>query len=136
MTPFARRTLVTKSRDEDYQPLTSKGLMGQPDEGKACYLISRELTGSDDLMVGLGRLLPGEYHLKHHHPGAAEFYLIIKGTSVFHIAGDEVRGDYGTAIYIPRNAIHAIRNDTNAVCEFVWGFDRPTFDDCGMVYDE
>jgi quercetin dioxygenase-like cupin family protein len=134
--------LVRTATEESFVPFTVDPNVDSRDEGFACTLISRDINrahwspGSDGLAVGLARILPGQYHLKHHHPSGAEFYVITKGNCLVQIRGQSVRAIYGTAIYIPRNAVHSIKNDTDGTCELIWGIDRPTYEECGIVYDE
>lgn len=135
MTPFSPRW-VNRVRDDAFQPLTAKPEADRREEGFTCNLISREKAGSEDLRVTYCRMLPGQYHLRHHHPQASEFYFVIQGACAVYLGGETVRATPGTAIYIPRNTVHAVRNDTESVCEFLAGFNRPEYGECGIVYDE
>ena len=126
--------LVRNVREQGFTALTNVGLSGQLDEGLVCPLINRELSGSDDLAVGMGQILPGQHHLKHHHPDASEFYVFTAGTPIVHIDGEDLRVDAGTAVYIPRNVVHGIINDTDTVVELVFGMSMP--EGWGFVFDE
>jgi quercetin dioxygenase-like cupin family protein len=123
-------------REEDFRPLTAKPEADPREEGFTCNLISRERSGSEDLRVTYCRLLPGQYHILHHHPHAAEFYFVIHGACTVYLEGEIVHATTGTAVYIPANAVHAVRNDSGRVCEFLAGFNRPEYSECGLVYDE
>lgn len=110
---------------------------GDPrDRGRLVELISDDLTGSERLMVGLAWLSPDEVHLSHHHPHADEWYYVIRGSAEFTIGEHVVRGEAGSALWIPAGVSHRIRNDTREPLEFVWGFDRPRLDAVGIVWDE
>jgi quercetin dioxygenase-like cupin family protein len=104
--------------------------------GFTCNLISRERAGSEDLRVTYCRMLPHQYHLRHHHPHASEFYFVIRGECTVYVGGETVRATSGTSIYVPRNTVHAVRNDGEGVCEFLAGFNRPEHAECGIVHDE
>jgi quercetin dioxygenase-like cupin family protein len=106
------------------------------DQGSICRLISRVLVGSEDIAMGVGRWLPGQYHTKHHHPNGSEFYYVTSGECVVQLDGEEVRADKGTAIYIPPNTVHAVRNESAEVVELVYGLSRPEYSELGHVYDE
>ncbi|ANY06067.1 cupin domain-containing protein [Pseudonocardia sp. HH130630-07] len=111
---------------------------GDPrDRGRLVELISEQLVGSERLMVGLAWLGPGEIHLLHHHPHADEWYYIIRGSAEFTIGDDVIRGEPGSALWIPATTPHRIHNDTGAeTLEFLWGFDRPRLDAVGIEWDE
>jgi quercetin dioxygenase-like cupin family protein len=127
---------VSHVQEGAFHPLTAKPEADPREEGFTCNLISRSRSGSEDLRVTYCRLLPGQYHLRHHHPHAAEFYFIIAGECTVYLDGEFVCARPGTAIYIPTNAVHAVRNESDAVCEWLAGFNRPEYAECGLVYDE
>jgi quercetin dioxygenase-like cupin family protein len=106
------------------------------DQGQVQNLISFARMGATDMNVGLGRLLPGTTHIKHHHPYGSEFYLFTKGRCVMHIDGVDVDAGPGTAIYIPAGAVHGMRNDSEETVELVYGLSKGDYTDIGLVYDE
>lgn len=126
--------LVHNAHDIGFSDLTKVGLEGQRDQGQVCNLISRDLSGSDDLNVSLGRILPGQHHLCHHHPDASEFYVIISGTPIVHLDGTDYRARPGDGIYLPRGTSHGITNDTDENVEMVVGMSKPA--DWEFVCDE
>jgi len=63
------------------------------DRGRMVELISKDLTGSDRMMVGLAWFEPGDVHLLHHHPHTDEWYYMIDGSVLFTVGGDLIRGD-------------------------------------------
>jgi len=58
-----------------------------------------EETGSKELCVGLGELVPWRWLGLHHHENIAEFYYAMSGRAKV-TAEDEIDGKPGTAIYI------------------------------------
>lgn len=126
--------LVRNVRTEGYRELQNVGLRGQLDEGLVCPLINRELSGSEDMAVGMGQILPGQHHLRHHHPDASEFYVFLAGNPLVHLGDESMRLEPGTAVYIPKGMIHGITNDTDEVVELVFGMSKPA--DWGFVFDE
>ncbi|MCM3849274.1 cupin domain-containing protein [Pseudonocardia sp. DR1-2] len=111
---------------------------GDPrDRGRLIELVSEQLVGSERLMVGLAWLSPGEVHLLHHHPHADEWYYVIRGSAQFTIGDEVIRGEPGSALWIPTGVPHRIHNDRpRETLEFLWGFDRPRLDSVGIVWDE
>jgi mannose-6-phosphate isomerase-like protein (cupin superfamily) len=129
------------------QPVVDQGAAGSEtwmnaggdprDRGRLVELVSRQLVGSERLMVGLAWLSPGEVHLLHHHPHADEWYYVIRGSATFTIGDEEFRGTAGSALWIPTAVPHRIHNDDPRVTlEFLWGFDKPSLDSVGIVWDE
>jgi quercetin dioxygenase-like cupin family protein len=106
------------------------------DEGQVQNLISFARVGATDMNVGLGRMLPGTRHIKHHHPFGSEFYLFTKGQCVMHIDGVDIDAGPGTAVYIPAGTVHGMRNDSEHLVELVYGLSRGDYTDIGLVYDE
>lgn len=106
------------------------------DEAQVQNLLSGESVGATDMNIGLARMQPGMYHLKHHHPHGSEFYYFTNGTCEVHLDGEDILVRPGTAIYIPPNCVHAIRNDTDEVVELIYGLSKPEYADIGLVYDE
>lgn len=130
------KKLVRHLRQEDFEPISKHPGNDYRDGGEVCTLVSEETTASQDLWVGLLRMWPGQRRRKHHHPHASEFYLVTKGECTLHIAGKDVRATYGTTVYVPANVVHAVRNDSDAVCEVIVGFNSPTLEGHGIVFDE
>jgi oxalate decarboxylase/phosphoglucose isomerase-like protein (cupin superfamily) len=106
------------------------------DRGRMVELVSKSLTGSERLMVGLGWLDPGDIHLLHHHPHADEWYYVIHGSALFTVGGDSIRGTPGTAMFIPAGVPHRIVNDGPETLHIAWGFDQPELVQAGIIWDE
>jgi mannose-6-phosphate isomerase-like protein (cupin superfamily) len=125
---------LVRNIDAGFTPLDKRGLRGQPDEGLICPLVSRDLSGSADLNVSWSRMLPGQHHLRHHHPDASEFYVFLKGTPRVYLGDKEFRARPGDGVYIPTNCLHGLTNDTDEVVELIVGLSKPA--DWQFVFDE
>jgi mannose-6-phosphate isomerase-like protein (cupin superfamily) len=117
--------LVHNVHVEGFKDLDKVGRAGQRDEGLVCPLINPDLSGSTDLNVSWGRILPGQHHLKHHHPDASEFYVIISGSPLIHLGDKEFRAKPGDAVYIPIDVTHGITNDSTEPVDLVVGMSVP-----------
>lgn len=102
------------------------------DDGRWKSLIDKE-KGSQDLLLGIGWLKPGEVHLLHHHTTASEFYYILEGSATV-TSGDEVeKVRAGTAIYIPAGDRHKIVNDGDQELVVLFGYNELEQD---YIFDE
>lgn len=126
--------LVHNVSEVGFSELAKTGLRGQRDEGLVCPLISAQLSGSDDLNVSWGRILPGQHHLRHHHPDASEFYVVISGRPLVHLGDKSFRAKPQDAVYIPHHVTHGITNDTDDPVDLVVGMSVPG--DWTFVADE
>ena len=106
------------------------------DRGRMVELISKNLTGSERMMVGLAWFEPGDVHLLHHHPHADEWYYVIDGSALFAVGGELIRGTAGTAMFIPAGVPHRIENDGPGTLHIAWGFDKPELIEVGIIWDE
>jgi oxalate decarboxylase/phosphoglucose isomerase-like protein (cupin superfamily) len=113
------------------------GAGGDPrDRGRFVEVISGRLNGSERMLVGIAWLEAGDVHLLHHHPHADEWYYVIEGSALFTVGDEVIRGGPGTALFLPAGVPHRIENDGRERLHFAWGFDRPEFEDVGIVWDE
>lgn len=106
------------------------------DQAQIQPLINRETVGATDMRLSLGRMLPGMYHLRHHHSHGSEIYYFTRGSCLMHLDGEDFRATPGTAVYIPPNTVHSMRNDTDECVELVVGCSKPEYGAMGLVYDE
>lgn len=53
------------------------------------------------------------------HPDEEEFYIIIKGRGIVRLDDDKYEVEVGTAVYIPRNTVHAVEGLSDENFEFV-----------------
>ncbi|WP_051166435.1 cupin domain-containing protein [Amycolatopsis orientalis] len=113
--------LVHSVAQQGFAELGKTGLRGQRDEGLVCPLINPQLSGSDDLNVSWGRIRPGQHHLRHHHPDASEFYVVIGGEPLIHLGDQDFRARPGDAVYIPKSVVHGLTNDTGQDVDLVVG---------------
>jgi quercetin dioxygenase-like cupin family protein len=125
--------LVTSTSDREMMKL-SEATDNPNDQGVYWELISRESNGANEFCVGIGQFSPGEVHPPHYHPDAAEFYVLTGGRARL-IIGDEVREiGPGTAVYIPRGTRHGISNPYQEPALMVYGFDKPSWTECGNIW--
>ena len=62
--------------------------------------------------------------------------LIGAGSAMFTVGDQQVRGEPGTAMFIPAGTSHRIHNDRDEVLHLAWGFNRGSLTEVGFVWDE
>jgi mannose-6-phosphate isomerase-like protein (cupin superfamily) len=55
----------------------------------------------------------------HSHDYHEQIYFVLKGSGIITVGNESKRVKEGDAIYIPPNALHGFRNDSNAPCEMI-----------------
>jgi mannose-6-phosphate isomerase-like protein (cupin superfamily) len=73
-------------------------------------LFSSTISPTNSLTAGVGVCPPRTGHLCPHRHEQAEVYYITEGDGIVTIDGKESRVGSGTAVFIPGNAEHGIRN--------------------------
>lgn len=99
-------------------------------------LLSSDRTPTDSLTMGVAELAPGqsgELHLHRHKP--PEAYYIVSGTGVVSIAGTEYPIRAGSAVFIPGNAQHAVRNTGDTVMRLLYVFAADSFSNIEYHFD-
>jgi quercetin dioxygenase-like cupin family protein len=76
------------------------------------WLVSKESTASQGVVLNLTIFTPGKPHELHRHPNAEEVTYILKGSGLATSDRGSVRQNEGEAIYVPRAEWHGFQNDT------------------------
>ena len=91
-------------------------------------LFSGDVTATDRLTCGVAVLEPGGWLGLHRH-AAAEVYHVIEGEGVVTLAGAEHPVTVGSAVAIPADVEHGIRNSGPAVLRFFYCLAADSFSD-------
>ena len=94
-------------------------------------LFSADRTSTSSLYIGLTELAPGGWLGLHRHT-QAEVYHLVEGSGVVVLDGVEHRVAAGSAVFIPGDAEHGIRNTGEGTLRFVYAFATDAIDD--VVY--
>jgi quercetin dioxygenase-like cupin family protein len=89
-------------------------------------LFSADKTATDALTTGLAELQPGDWLGLHRH-SPAEIYYVLEGEGILSLDGSEHRVGPGSAVFIPGDAEHGIRNSGETVLRFVYVFPTDSF---------
>ena len=98
-------------------------------------LISGDVTRSDALTMGIGRVPPGEALSRHRHR-QAEIYLVLEGTGSVEIGSEARPVAAGSAVFIPGDAFHSLTNTGASDLRFAYVFPADSFDEIEYVFDE
>ncbi len=99
-----------------------------PQYGRVAWrtLISADIAPSDSLSAGVAWIEPGcRLNLHRHEP--AEIYFILEGAGVVTINSEHRAVSAGDAVFIPADAEHGIRNDSQATLRFFYAFAKDSF---------
>jgi mannose-6-phosphate isomerase-like protein (cupin superfamily) len=101
------------------------------------YLVSKDVCGATDLLMGICVLDPGGVHLRHHHPRRSEFYYVLSGRAPVTVGDQTVDARPGTAIYIRAGTTHGFVNDGPEPFTILWAFNVPPgHEGPDLVWDE
>ena len=101
---------------------TTKGVLGFR------TLFSGGTTATRALTAGIADLNGGDWLGLHRHT-PAEIYYVLEGHGTVTLDGDDYPVSAGTAVYIPGDTEHGIRNAGPAPLRFFYAFAVDSFDD-------
>jgi quercetin dioxygenase-like cupin family protein len=123
-------TIVRRIADVEWQGWPAEQVAAR---GRVSW---KDLLGSDpaegaDMVMGVARLLPGETLEPHRH-SQPETYFALAGRGTVTIDGTRHDVEAGTLLFIPGDAEHGIRNDSDEELQILYAFAIADFND--VVY--
>ena len=103
-------------------------------QGRIVKLISRELSGSEDLHLCVCYVSPGQHHIRHYHPHGSEWYLVTKGRPIVFMGDEDIEAEPGVIFYMPSGMVHGLRNDGDEDVELLVGLSKPDYKELGRIY--
>jgi quercetin dioxygenase-like cupin family protein len=100
------------------------------------WIVSDENGGSEEVCFWRTVFPPGASHDRHYHPNAAEVLYVLRGRGGAGTDGEEHEITPGTAQYIPKGAVHWLRNLSDDEELEIVGCYAPggSLEDAGYVY--
>ena len=96
--------------------------------GQDSYLmLTKGQFGSSNLAITWVDCAPGSEQRLHVHETQEQVYVIVRGSGVMRVAGEEQEVGPGTMVYVPPGSEHAIRNDGNETLTYI-SATAPPFD--------
>ncbi len=89
-------------------------------------VFSGDVTPTEALTAGIAELQAGGWLGLHRHD-PAEIYYVLEGQGLVTLEGTEHRVGPGSAVFIPGNAEHGIRNAGSAALRFLYAFPVDAF---------
>ena len=102
-----------------------------PARGDASWLtfFSADATPTSAMSAGLMELAPGGAGLRPHRHAQPEIYYIAAGSGIVTIDGVDAEATEGTALFIPGDAEHAVRNTGDCALRIFYVFPTDRFGD-------
>lgn len=98
-------------------------------------LFSGDMTATDALTAGVAELQPGGWLGQHRHT-PAEIYFVLEGTGLLTLEGEEYAVSAGSAVFIPGDAEHGIRNAGATPLRFLYAFPVGSFGEVEYRFSE
>lgn len=98
-------------------------------------LISGDVTSSEALTMGIGKIPVGEALRRHRHR-QAEIYLILEGTGVVEIRSAAQPVGAGSTVFIPGDAVHSCENTGATDLRFAYVFPADSFEGSEHIFEE
>jgi mannose-6-phosphate isomerase-like protein (cupin superfamily) len=129
--PRASQPLVVSERDVTRDVWNDKirGVLGFR------TLFSGGITPTAMLTAGIADLGEGEWLGLHRH-APTEIYYIVEGEGILTLEGVEHPVSAGTAVHIPGDAEHGIRNSSPTPLRFFYAFAVDSFDEVTYRFSE
>lgn len=98
-------------------------------------LLSADRTPTSALTVGVAEIAPGgEDRLRLHRHGPPEIYYVVAGEGRVSIDGAEHEVRAGSAVFVPGDAWHAVRNTGSQPLRLLYTFPVDAFADVEYVF--
>ena len=92
-------------------------------------LFSRDITATSHMSAGIAEIAAGEGRQPLHRHDQPEIYLILEGTGILTLDGQDTTVTAGSAVFIPGNAEHGLRNESGSLLKLFYVFPTDRFSD-------
>ena len=127
-----RGPIVSREADREWETWGEEDI---PKKGLVYWktLISRGVTRSQSLTLGVASLPPGGALREHHH--RQEVYLVLDGSGLVRVGAAELAVGAGSAVFIPGDALHSCENTGASDLRFAYVFPADSFDEVEYVFE-
>ncbi len=128
-----RGPIVSREVDQEWETWSEEDI---PQKGLVYWktLISKGVTRSENLTLGIASLLPGGALNEHRHK-QDEIYLVLEGSGLVRVGDEEVTVGAGSAVFIPGDALHSCKNMGASDLRVAYVFPADSFEDVEYVFE-
>ena len=124
--------IVSREEDREWETWDEEDV---PQKGLVYWktLISRGVTNSASLTLGVASLPPGGALHEHQHT-QEEVYLVLEGSGLVRVGDEEFAVEAGSAVFIPGDALHSCENTGASGLRVAYVFPADSFDEVEYVF--
>ena len=128
-----RGPIVNREVDQEWEAWDEEEI---PRKGLVYWktLISKGVTNSEKLTLGVASLPPGGALHEHRHT-QEEVYLVLEGGGLVRVGGEEMAVEAGSAVFIPGDALHSCENTGTSELRVAYVFPADAFEDVEYVFE-
>ncbi|HLL40355.1 MAG TPA: cupin domain-containing protein [Rubrobacteraceae bacterium] len=128
-----RGPVVGREVDQEWETWSEEDI---PQKGLVYWktLISKGVTRSENLTLGVARLPSGGALNEHRHT-QEEVYLVLEGSGLVRVGGEEIAVEAGSAVFIPGDARHSCENTGTADLRVAYVFAADSFEEVEYVFE-
>lgn len=126
--------IVSREEDREWETWDEEDV---PQKGLVYWktLISKGVTRSEGLTLGVANLPPGGALHEHRHK-QEEVYLVLEGSGRVKVGGEEIAVEAGSAVFIPGDALHSCENTGASDLRVAYAFPADAFEDVEYVFED
>ena len=130
---MSQEPVVSREGDQEWETWNEEDI---PKKGLVYWktLISKGVTPSENLTLGVARLPPGGALHEHRHT-QEEVYLVLEGSGLVTVAGAETAVEAGSAVFIPGDAPHSCENTGASDLRVAYVFPADSFEEVEYVFE-
>ena len=125
--------IVSRAVDQEWETWSEEDI---PQKGLVYWktLISKGVTRSENLTLGVASLPPGGALHEHRHT-QDEVYLVLEGSGLVRVGDEELVVEAGSAVFIPGDALHSCENTGTADLRVAYVFPADSFEEVEYVFE-
>ena len=128
-----RGPIMSREVDQEWETWSEEDI---PQKGLVYWktLISKGVTRSENLTLGVASLPPGGALHEHRHT-QDEVYLVLEGSGLVRVGDEELTVGAGSAVFIPGDALHSCENTGTSDLRVAYVFPADSFEDVEYVFE-
>ena len=128
-----RGPIVSREADQEWETWSEEDI---PQKGLVYWktLISKGVTRSENLTLGIASLPPGGALREHRHT-QEEVYLVLEGSGLVRVGDEGLIVEAGSAVFIPGDALHSCENTGTSDLRVAYVFPADSFEEVEYVFE-